>query len=504
MADLNALIAQGYQFQPPADPFVQYAKRQQLDVGENQNALTQYQLAQAQRADTQANALNAAYAGGINADTGEMDYAKVRRYLGAAGAGSQIPELEKTRMAQATAKLNQQKLMGEVAAQPVALAKAITDAVEAQLKQSREFLDRIDPNSPTAGEQLMNWHMSNHSDALGDTLRANGSTSQQTQGDIQAAVAGGPKAIASFIERSKLGQTEFAKVIAPMPEKVNDGKTEFFIDKNPRSPTFMQKVGGEGFAMQATPGQLLVNEVGAERNRIAAGQLGVATQRLNAEMATGNLTPDTIDFIAETYRQTGTLPPMGMGPMVAAARSKILTRAGELAMSNGATPAQAATDVRTAKGETAGMISGQRAVGTQIANVQVAANEATKMINIAKPYVDKVNPSDYPMLNPAGNYIARKTGDTNIVGLATALNAVVNTYARAINPKGIGTVSDKNHARDIINEAMSKGQLNEAFNVMSQEMGAALSSGPEVKAGMRAANAPTGGAGKEVPFGSLK
>jgi hypothetical protein len=248
-----------------------------------------------------------------------------------------------------------------------------------------------------------------------------------------------------------------------------------------------------------------------EQNKIAQGQLGVsqgqlkvsqgqlgvsqgnlanAQKRLQAEMATGNLTPETVDFIAETYRQTGALPALGMGPMAAAARSKILTRAGELAMGGGQTAAQAATDVRTNKAENAGMTAGQRAVGTQIANVQVAANEANKMIEVAKPYVTKVNPTDYPVLNAAGNYVAKNTGDPNIVGLATSLNAIVNTYARAINPKGTATVSDKNHAREILNTAMSKGQINEAFNVMNQEMNAALASGPETRAGMRAANSP--------------
>ena len=493
MADLNALIAQGYQFQAPPDPFAQYAKMQQLNVGQNQNALAQYQLAQAQRADVQANALNAAYASGINPDTGEINYGAVRRSLAAGGAGSQIPALEKSRLEQQTAALNQQELLGKIAAQPVALAQAKLNAVDAQLKQSKERLNQIDPTSPDVREQLLAWHQSNHQGLLGDTLRASGSTPEQTQSAIDAAVAGGPAAIAKFIQRSTLGQTEFEKSIAAMPEKVSDGKTTFFIDKNPKSPTFMKKVGGEGFAMEPTPGELLTNQVGTERNRIAAGQLNVAKQRLDAEMATGNLTPDTIDFVAETYRQTGQMPPMGMGAMAAAARSKILTRAGELAMGGGQTAAQAATDVRTNKAENAGMAAGQRAVGTQIANVQVAANEANKMIEVAKPYVAKVNPTDYPALNAAGNYVAKNTGDPNIVGLATSLNAIVNTYARAINPKGTATVSDKNHAREILNAAMSKGQLNEAFSVMNQEMGAALASGPETKAGMRAANAPVAG-----------
>jgi hypothetical protein len=505
MADLNALIAQGYQTPAPIDPFAQYAKMQQLNVGQNQNALAQYQLAQAQRQDVQANALNAAYASGINPDTGEIDYAKVRRSLATGGAGSQIPTLEKSRLEQQTAALNQQKLLNEIAAQPVTLAKAKIETVDAQLKQSKERLNQIDPYSPDAGQQLLAWHQSNHQGLLGETLRASGSTPEQTQGSIQEAVAGGPAAIAKFIERSTLGQTEFAKNIAPIPEKVSDNKTTFFIDKNPKSPTFGQKIGGAGFEMGMTPYEEKRLPIQQGQLAVSQGQLAVAQQRLQAEMATGNLTPETIDFMAETYRQTGTLPPMGMGPMAAAARSKILTRAGELAMGGGQTAAQAATDVRTNKAENAGLTSGQRAIGTQIANVQVAANEANKMIEVAKPYVTKVNPTDYPVLNAAGNYVAKNTGDPNIVGLATSLNAIVNTYARAINPKGTATVSDKNHAREILNAAMSKGQLNEAFNVMNQEMGAALASGPETKAGMRTANTPAApSAGKVVDFGSLK
>jgi hypothetical protein len=255
MADLNALIAQGYQPQAQIDPFAQYAKMQQLNVGQNQNALAQYQLAQAQRADVQANALNAAYAGGVNPDTGEMDYAKVRRYLGAAGAGSQIPALEKTRLDQQEAALKQKKLVGEIAAQSPDLAFKTAQAVDLQLKQSKERLNQIDPTSPNVREQLLAWHESNHQGLLGDTLRASGSTAEKTQGAIEAAVAKGPAGIADFIQRSTLGQTEFEKSIASTPKRVTDGKTSFFVDDNPRSPTFGKKVGGEGFEMGMTPGE---------------------------------------------------------------------------------------------------------------------------------------------------------------------------------------------------------------------------------------------------------
>jgi hypothetical protein len=44
-------LAQGVQFAQPTDPFAQYAKMQQLQAGTTQNALAQYQLGAAQRAD---------------------------------------------------------------------------------------------------------------------------------------------------------------------------------------------------------------------------------------------------------------------------------------------------------------------------------------------------------------------------------------------------------------------------------------------------------------------
>ena len=240
---------------------------------------------------------------------------------------------------------------------------------------------------------------------------------------------------------------------------------------------------------------------------IQKAHLNLAQSRYSQDYAQNSFKPDTIDMMANLLIQTGNLPPLGTGKKAADARSQILNRASEISTgASGATAAGAASNLASNKAEYAGTMSGSRAIGTQIANVQVAANETNKMIGVAKPYVDKVDPSDYPAVNAVGNYVAKNTGDPNIVGLATSLNAIVNTYARAINPKGVATVSDKNHARDILNAAMSKGQLNEAFNVMQQEMNASLASGPETKAGMRNGSAPAtpAPASKVVDFGSLK
>lgn len=118
--------------------------------------------------------------------------------------------------------------------------------------------------------------------------------------------------------------------------------------------------------------------------------------------------------------------------------------------------------------------AGARTAGTTKANIAIASDEANRMIVVTRGLIPQINATDFPSLNALKNAISKGTGDPNIVALNTSLNSLVNSYARAINPKGVATVSDKNHARDLIDSAMSNGQLDAALNVMQLEMEAAL------------------------------
>ena len=147
MADLNALIAQGYQFQAPPDPFVQYAKRQQLDQGEQTNQLNQMKMQEYQRGIQQQNALNQAYASAADPTTGEIDYGKVRNAMAQSGVGSQIPAIEEARSKQENARLTRQKLQGEIESTGFEFKikkanKAITDI--ASLSNAEEAIASID------------------------------------------------------------------------------------------------------------------------------------------------------------------------------------------------------------------------------------------------------------------------------------------------------------------------------------------------------------------------
>jgi len=213
-----------------ANPLAQYGQVSQIQNYQNQNALAQYQLATAQREQESVNALNQAYAKAYNPQTGEVDLNTLRQTLSTGGFGSKLPGLEKTFGELEKQKLEALKLKGEVTAQPTKLEAEKSNLIDAKLKQSRSFLDTINPLDPKAPEQYLAWHQANHADpVLGPTLAARGVTPEQSMARIQQAIQAGPQAFADLINQSKLG-------------------TEKFMELNKPS-TFAQDTGGGGRLM---------------------------------------------------------------------------------------------------------------------------------------------------------------------------------------------------------------------------------------------------------------
>lgn len=126
-----------------------------------------------------------------------------------------------------------------------------------------------------------------------------------------------------------------------------------------------------------------------------------------------------------------------------------------------------------------------KALATQSAKILTAANEADSMIKIVRTTAAKVDRTQYPTINAIQNAVDKGTGGKEIVKLNTALNALINSYARAINPTGVSTVSDKNHAREIINSNYASGQLNAILDVMQEEMRVAKASPAEASAQLK-------------------
>lgn len=132
-----------------------------------------------------------------------------------------------------------------------------------------------------------------------------------------------------------------------------------------------------------------------------------------------------------------------------------------------------------------GVKAGQRTIGTKGANIEMAATEFNQVLPVVQEASKAVSRTNYPDLNKIIIAAESKTGDPNVVKFGGGVNTLVNLYARAISPSGNPTVSDKEHAREILSAAWSQGQFVAAVGMMSQEIKAALSSPEKVRDEMR-------------------
>ena len=136
--------------------------------------------------------------------------------------------------------------------------------------------------------------------------------------------------------------------------------------------------------------------------------------------------------------------------------------------------------------EYSGASAEQQTMGHRAAQVNMAAIEAREMIPIMTDLSKKVDRIRYPDLNSVINAWEQKTGDENIVAFGQSIESLINSYARAISPTGVGTDSDKEHARKRLDQAFSDGQIGAVAGVMDQEIEAALKSPTKAREAARA------------------
>lgn len=273
---LNPSISLGVKGLELANPLAQYGQLAQIQNAQNQNQLAQFQLGAAQRTEKSQNLLADAYAQSTDPATGKIDYNKLTGLVAAGGGGTQIPGIQKSRLEYETAQTAQQK--------------AQTELLDAKLKQSRGFLDTLDPNDPTAPARYIAWHEANHKDPIiGPALAARGVSVDQSRQSIETAIAKGPAAFAALLNQSKLGTEKFMELNKPqLSTKDTGGKV---IDR-----TFEPLTGKltelSTTAKTATPGELLTDarakeNIAISRERLKRDSDPVFQQTMAAAKATG-------------------------------------------------------------------------------------------------------------------------------------------------------------------------------------------------------------------------
>ena len=229
---IDPRISLGVQPIQVADPIARYGQLAAIQNAQNQNALAQYQLGTAKREEESVNALNEAYVKAYDPTTGKINRNLLRESLARGGFGSKIPAIEKTLIEADKEASLLEKTQGEVKAQPVALAKSQTELLDAKLKQSRSFLDTLNPADPNAPAAYLQWHEANHADPLiGPALKARGVTVEQSRAQIEAAIAKGPQAFADLINGSKLGTEKFMELNKPVTFTQDLGPTSRVMER---------------------------------------------------------------------------------------------------------------------------------------------------------------------------------------------------------------------------------------------------------------------------------
>lgn len=249
---INPAIAMGVRGIELGDPLAQYGKVAAIQNAQNQNALAQYQLGAAQRAEAK----------------------DIARTNALAQAGT-----DDTAIANALLKAGDLKGYSDFVKTRRETMKADTELVDAKLKQSRSFLDTIDPMDPNAPQQYLAWHQANHADpVLGPVLKSRGITAEQSLGRINDAIAKGPQAFAQLLAQSKLGTEKFMELNKPTTQVIDQSGQRQVIQ--------LPGLGGAPTTVGTYADVPLPAAVEAQKSRIAkagATNVNVSTEKKYGE-----------------------------------------------------------------------------------------------------------------------------------------------------------------------------------------------------------------------------
>jgi len=245
MATIDPSIAMGYKPVQIESPLNQLAAYSQIQGAQNQNALAQYQLASAQRADESTNIQNQLYAKHYDPTTGRVNtqglYGDLAKSPVTAGL---IPKLQ-AQEAELKYKQDQgKKIVSEISKLNFETGSKIFSAAQDELKQ-------IDPRNPNAPAQYLAYRERLYANPeLADFFAKTGMTKEATDAQVRQAIQT-PQGLADAILKSMTTADQFQKILQDREQlKVSQGQ------------------------LSVSQGQL----------GVAQGNLGVSQQRLAADL----------------------------------------------------------------------------------------------------------------------------------------------------------------------------------------------------------------------------
>lgn len=210
--------------------------------------------------------------------------------------------------------------------------------------------------------------------------------------------------------------------------------------------------------------------------RLDQGQQRIGIQK--EMMSGGDWSPQDVAYWTEVLQKGGSLPPrLATTP----GGKKLLSDIMKSTARGSVSPVEMLANQAEFMGEKAG----QRTLGTRTANIEMAATEAAGLSSLALKASEEWNRSGIKSLNDLEKYVQGKTASPQLRRFVAANTSFINAYARAINPQGVGTVADKEHAREMLEVGFAKGDYAAAIDQLQSEISVAQKSPSKVKESMR-------------------
>lgn len=191
------------------------------------------------------------------------------------------------------------------------------------------------------------------------------------------------------------------------------------------------------------------------------------------------LDPETLTAMALQYLSGDKSVMTNLGRGVQGARNIVALRkeVTKQAKAQGMAPA----DISARLAEFGGLQASERAVGTRSANVELAVSEASKFATLAQEASKEVSRTGFVPVNKALQMWQKGTGDPKISKFVAANTSLINAYSRAVSPSGVPAVSDKEHAREMLDTAQTPEQYQAVVGQLVLEMKAAQAAPADVK-----------------------
>jgi len=181
--------------------------------------------------------------------------------------------------------------------------------------------------------------------------------------------------------------------------------------------------------------------------------------RLGGASDQGGLSEAGIKYYAELFRTQG---PTALGRLQKADRDRIINEAA------GESGGDSEGDIRTQMAGK-GAQAEQRSLGTRTGQLVLAEKEMEGAVDLSSKAYAKLPRGSFTPFNELRNLVEKKTSSPEQAAAYAADNAIVNIYARMISPTGQGTDSDKNHAREMLNQAQGPEAHQAVLNQLMAE-----------------------------------